>query len=112
MNLLNRQLLPSFSRPPSSLLIRPVPPFDADPLAILYESLREFALPVKDKTVFLKANLVGHDPQGFINTHPAVLAAAREAFLKLGAARVLIGDGPALDRDTQAILESVRLTEF
>jgi hypothetical protein len=25
---------------------------------------------------------------------------------------VLIGDGPALDRDTQAILESVRLREF
>jgi len=24
----------------------------------------------------------------------------------------LIGDGPALDRDTQAILESVRLKEF
>src|SRR5262249_5352283 len=35
-----------------------------------------------------------------------------ESFLKLGAARVLIGDGPALDRDTQAILESVRLREF
>jgi uncharacterized protein (DUF362 family) len=30
----------------------------------------------------------------------------------LGAARVLVGDGPAMDRDTQAILESVRLREF
>jgi uncharacterized protein (DUF362 family) len=47
-----------------------------------------------------------------MNTHPAVIAATRETFLKLGAARVLIGDGPALDRDTQAILESVRLKEF
>src|SRR5262249_51660692 len=68
--------------------------------------------PVKDKTVLLKPNLVGHDPDGYINTHPAVIAATRETFLKLGAARVLVGDGPALDRDTQAILESVRLLEF
>ena len=112
MNLRNRQLIPSFNRPPSRVLIRKVARYEEDLLAIIYESLHEFALPLKDKTVFLKANLVGHDPNGFINTHPAVIAAARESFLKLGAARVLIGDGPALDRDTQAILESVRLTEF
>jgi hypothetical protein len=112
MNLRNRQLIPSFSRPPSRVLIRKVARYADDLLAVTYESLREFALPIKDKTVFLKANLVGHDPHGFINTHPAVITAAREAFLKLGAARVLIGDGPALDRDTQAILESVRLREF
>jgi len=47
-----------------------------------------------------------------MNTHPAVIAATRESFLKLGAARVMIGDGLALDRDTHAILESVRLKEF
>jgi uncharacterized protein (DUF362 family) len=112
MNHRNTQLIPSFSRPPSRILIRRVARYEEDLLAIIFESLREFALPVKDKTVFLKANLVGHDPNGFINTHPAVIAAARESFLKLGAARVIIGDGPALDRDTQAILESVRLTGF
>jgi len=112
MNLRNRQLIPSFSRPPSRVLIRKVARYEEDLLLIVYESLREFALPIKDKTVFLKANLVGHDPGGFINTHPAVIAATRESFLKLGAACVVIGDGPALDRDTQAILESIRLTEF
>jgi uncharacterized protein (DUF362 family) len=112
MNLRNRQLIPSFNRPPARVLIRKVGRYEEDLLAILYESLVEFHLPIKDKTVLLKANLVGHDPHGFINTHPAVIAAARESFLKLGASRVLIGDGPALDRDTQAILESVRLTEF
>jgi len=112
MNHRNRQLVPPFSRPPSRVLIRKVARYEEDLLAVIHESLREFALPVKDKTVLLKANLVGHDPHGFINTHPAVIAATRECFLKLGASRVLIGDGPALDRDTQAILESVRLTEF
>ena len=112
MNVRNTQLIPSFSRTPSRVLIRRAARYEEDLFVIIHESLREFALPVKDKTVLLKANLVGHDPHGFINTHPAVIAAAREAFLRLGAARVLIGDGPALDRDTQAILESVRLAEF
>src|ERR1700757_3026211 len=112
MNLRNRQLIPSFSRPPSRVLIRKVARYEEDLLAILHESLKEFSLPINDKTVPLKANPVGHDPVGSMNTHPAVIAAARESFLKLGAARVLIGDGPALDRDTQAILESVRLAEF
>jgi uncharacterized protein (DUF362 family) len=60
----------------------------------------------------LKPNLVGLDPMGVMNTHPAVITAARESFLKLGATRIIIGDGPAMDRDTEAILESVRLREY
>jgi uncharacterized protein (DUF362 family) len=47
-----------------------------------------------------------------MNTHPAVIAATRESFLRLGASQVLIADGPAMDRDTEAILESVHLREF
>jgi uncharacterized protein (DUF362 family) len=77
----------------------------------MLESVTPFGLNVKDKSVLLKPNLVGLDPRGFINTHPAAIAAARECFLRMGAARVLIGDGPALDRDTEAILESVRMRE-
>src|SRR5207245_11649658 len=108
----NRELIPSFSRPASRVMIRKVARYEEDLFALIYESLREFQLRVKDKTVLLKPNLVGLDPQGVMNTHPAVIAATRESFLKLGASRVLIGDGPAMDRDTQAILESVRLKEF
>jgi uncharacterized protein (DUF362 family) len=112
MNQRKHDLVPSFSRPPSQVMIRKAASYEADFLALIYESLLEFHLPIKDKTVFLKPNLVGLDPLGVMNTHPAVIAATREAFLKLGASRVLIGDGPALDRDTQAIVESVRLREF
>jgi len=79
---------------------------------MIHETLREFGLAVKDKTVLLKPNLVGLDPLGVMNTHPCVTAAARESFLRLGAAQVLIGDGPAMDRDTEAIIESVQLREF
>lgn len=112
MNQRNRQLIPSFSRPPSRVMIRKAARYEEDLFALIYESLKEFQLPVKDKTVLLKANFVGIDPQGMISTHPAVIAATRESFLKLGASRVLIGDGPGMDRDTQAVLESVRLKEF
>jgi uncharacterized protein (DUF362 family) len=80
--------------------------------ALICESLIEFRLPVQGKSVLLKPNLVGLDLLGVMNTHPAVIAAARNSFLRLGAARVLVGDGPAMDRDTHAILESVRLREF
>src|SRR5579862_7420719 len=112
MNQRKSELIPSFSRPPSRVLIRKVARYEEDLLAIIHESLTEFRLRIKDKTVLLKPNLVGLDPEGVMNTHPAVIAATRESFLKMGAARVLIGDGPAMDRDTEAILESVRLREF
>jgi uncharacterized protein (DUF362 family) len=105
-------LQPSFSRPPARVAIRRAESYDADLSGLLYETLREFRLPVEGKTVFLKPNLVGLDPLGFINTHPTVVAAAHESFLRLGAQRVLVGDGPALERDTEAVVESVRLREY
>jgi uncharacterized protein (DUF362 family) len=105
-------LIPSFQRPPSNVVIRRVADYEQDLAAVIYESLCEFNLPVKDKTVLLKPNLVGLDPLGVMNTHPAVIAAARESFLRLGASKVFVGDGPAMDRDTEAIIESVRLREY
>ncbi len=94
------------------MAIRRVSKYEADLGAVLFETLGEFDLPVRGKTILLKPNLVGLDPLGMMNTHPAVIAAARESFLRLGAAQVLVGDGPAMDRDTQAVLESIRLGEF
>lgn len=105
-------LLPSFARPASRVAIRRVENYDSDLSTVIFETLREFQLPVKGKTVFLKPNFVGLDPAGIINTHPAVVAAAREGFLRLGAERVLVGDGPALERDTEAILESLHLRNY
>ena len=84
MNQRNRELTPSFSRPPSRVMIRKAGHYEEDLRELIYESLREFRLPVNDKTVLLKPNLVGLDPEGVMNTNPAVIAATREAFLKLG----------------------------
>jgi uncharacterized protein (DUF362 family) len=108
----DQTLIPSFQRPPSKVVIRRVAVYEQDLSLLIQEGLSVFNPPVKDKTVLLKPNMVGLDPLGVINTHPAVIAAARECFLRLGAAQVLIGDGPAMDRDTEAIVESVRLREY
>lgn len=111
MAMRDQKLIPSFQRPSSKVVIRRVGSYEQDLLSVMVESLAPFELQVKDKSVLLKPNLVSLDPKGQINTHPAVIAAARECFLRMGAARVLVGDGPALDRDTEAIVESIRLRE-
>jgi uncharacterized protein (DUF362 family) len=108
----NGNLVPSFQRPPSSVVIRRAANYEQDLVSVIYESLELFHLPVKGKSVLLKPNFVGLDPLGVMNTHPVVIAATRESFLRLGASQVLIGDGPAMDRDTEAIVESVRLREY
>lgn len=128
-------LLPPFQRPPSQVAIRRVSSYEEDLFKLIYETLCEFAqherseentkkasqnlarnratlLYIRGKTVLIKPNFVGFDLLGCMNTHPAVIAAAREAFLKLGASQVLVGEGPSMDRDTEAVLESVRLREY
>ena len=112
MNRRNQQLIPSFQRQLSRVVIRRASNYQQELTGLILEALHIYQLPVRGKTVLLKANLVGLDPLGVLNTHPAVLAATREAFLRLGASEVLVGDGPAMDRDTFAILESVKLKEF
>jgi uncharacterized protein (DUF362 family) len=112
LNQRNQKLTPSFQRPASRVLIRRATDYRCELTTIILESLQEFRLPVRGKTVLLKPNFVGLDPLCIMNTHPAVIAATRESFLRLGASQVFIGDGPAMDRDTESILESVRLKEF
>jgi uncharacterized protein (DUF362 family) len=102
----------SFRRPASRVAIRRAADYEGDPTALLVETLRTFKLPVEGKRVLLKPNLVGLDPEGMVNTHPLVVVAAREAFLRLGASRVTVAEGPALERDTEAVIESVRLRDY
>ncbi len=86
--------------------------YSGDLCGIVEETLREFHLCVAGKSVLLKPNLVLGDPQGVMNTHPAVIRAARDTFLRLGASRVWIGEGPAHERDTEAILDEIRLRDW
>jgi uncharacterized protein (DUF362 family) len=105
-------LRPSFERPPSRVAIRRAASYQADLGNLLFETLREFDLPVRGKTVLLKPNFVEPDPRRVINTNPAVVAAARESFLRLGAETVLVAEGPGHERDTEGIIETIRLRDF
>ena len=61
---------------------------------------------LKGKPVLLKPNLVETALGApHINTHPLVLRGAIEAFLRLGAASVMVAEGPGHRRDTLAVYE-------
>lgn len=57
------------------------------------------SLDVKGKRIVLKPNLVEFDPNTPVNTHPTFVHAVRETFLGMGAAEVLIAEGPGHRRD-------------
>ena len=112
MSLTSSALQPSFARPPSTVVIRRAPNYQADLTEVISETLRELGIAVCGKSVLLKPNFVEPDPDGVINTHPAVVNSARESFLRLGAREVKVGEGPGHERDTEAILETIRLRDY
>jgi uncharacterized protein (DUF362 family) len=67
---------------------------------------------LKGKRILLKPNLVETASAApHINTHPLVLRGTVEAFLGLGAAAVMVGEGPAHRRDSLAIYEESGLAD-
>ncbi len=112
MSLAKRAMVPSFARPASWVAIVRADSYQMDLGTLIFNALREFDLRLRDKRVVLKPNFVEPDLDGVINTHPAVIAAARESFLRLGAASVQVAEGPGHERDTEAIVETLRLRDF
>lgn len=78
----------------------------------LLRGLRLFRLEVRGRRVVLKPNMVEFDPNGAINTHPAVVGAAVEAFRTLGASDVVVAEGPGHRRDTEYLLSASGLGEI
>jgi uncharacterized protein (DUF362 family) len=74
----------------------------------ILEGVRACRLDVTGLKILLKPNLVEFDPATCINTNVAVIAAAYDVFMKLGAAEVRIGEGPGHRRDTYALAELAR----
>jgi uncharacterized protein (DUF362 family) len=68
--------------------------------------IAEHKVDVRGKRVVLKPNLVEFDPGTAINTHPALVAAALEAFRAAGAAEVRIAEGPGHRRNTLELAEA------
>jgi uncharacterized protein (DUF362 family) len=75
------------------------------------DGLRAIGADVRGANVLLKPNLVEFDPLTSINTEPRLIAAAVLAFRRLGAASVVVGEGPGHRRDVQDVVTRSGLTE-
>jgi uncharacterized protein (DUF362 family) len=71
---------------------------------LVYDGLRLFNLNVRGKSVLLKPNIVECIPRKPVNTDPQLIGATAEAFLRLDAASVTVGEGPGHHRDTYLLL--------
>lgn len=77
----------------------------------LHDGLGLFDLNVRGKTVLLKPNLVDYIPGNHVNTHPLLVSAAIECLRSLGAASVIVGEGPGHQRDTELVLGESGMAE-
>jgi uncharacterized protein (DUF362 family) len=78
--------------------------YDKDLTTVILDGIKAFRLQVAGKRVLLKPNLVEYEQDTVINTHPAVIGSAIEAFRRLGAKQVTVGEGPGHRRDTDGLL--------
>ena len=97
----------------AEVFIGPAPDYGADLAAVVADGLRTLGVTrdaIRGKRILLKPNLVetaAGEPH--INTHPAVILAAAEAFRRLDAAEVFVAEGQGHRRDTRAVLDESRL---
>src|SRR5439155_14701694 len=89
----------------SAVAILKAASYSADLAGLLRRGAALCGLEAKGKRVLLKPNLVEFTSTTAINTHVAVIAAAIDLFRSLGAAEVLIGEGPGHRRDTVGLAE-------
>jgi uncharacterized protein (DUF362 family) len=89
--------------------IAKVPDYRANIAAVILSGFKELGISpteIRGKRILLKPNLVNAEPGAVhINTHPAVVYGAYQAFRQLGAAKVIVAEGPADRRDTLLLLE-------
>jgi uncharacterized protein (DUF362 family) len=97
--------LPPDRRPARSrVAVLPAASYDADLADLLLRGLAFFAPELRGRRVVLKPNYVEFDPNGAINTHPRMVEAAVLAFLRLGAAELIVAEGAGHRRDTEYLL--------
>ena len=95
--------------------IAKVTSYQADIASVIVAGLRELGLgpaEIQGKRILLKPNLVESKTKNFhINTHPLVVRGAAEAFLKMGASKVLVAEGPGHCQDTLRVFQESGLFE-
>jgi len=98
----------SYRKPRSSIAILNAAEYSEKTEALLMDGLRLFRFNVLGKIVLLKPNLV-EDLPGPVNTNANIIGATARCFLRLGAARVVIGEGPGHQRDTELVVQAANL---
>lgn len=98
----------SYRRPCSFVAVLDADAYSDQIEALLLEGLQLFRLNLRGKSVLLKPNLV-EDLPGPVNTNSLLIGAAGRCFLRLGAARVVIGEGPGHQRDTELVVQAADL---
>jgi uncharacterized protein (DUF362 family) len=89
--------------------------YNADLVSLIADGLRSLGIgpgEIRGQRILLKPNFVETKPGTMhICTRPEVVFAAVEVFRRLGAATVLIGEGPGHCRDTVRVLEEAGMAE-
>ena len=93
-------------RSSSAVTVLPADRYDRPLADVVRRGIEACGLSVGGRRIVLKPNFVEFDPEGVINTHPSVVAGTVEAFRSLGAAEVVVAEGPGHRRDNQYLLEA------
>lgn len=98
------------NRQSAETFVAKVQRYEDDISSAILGGLRELRITEREiggKRIFLKPNLVEpHKKAAHINTHPLVINGAIEAFRKLGASTIIVGEGPGHVRDIHLVLEN------
>jgi uncharacterized protein (DUF362 family) len=78
---------------------------------LVYQGLRLFNLDIRGKSLLLKPHIVEYIPGRPVNTESQLIGATAEAFLRLDAASITVGEGPGHHRDTELLLHETALTD-
>ncbi len=85
--------------------------YSGDLEGLVVDGLRLVDARVRGRSVVLKPNFVEFLDDHPINTQPALVVAAANAFRRLGARSVVVAEGPGHRRDTEAVAEQAGLLE-
>ena len=85
--------------------------YTGDLEGMLLDGLRLVGADVRGRSVLLKPNLVEFFRDSSINTDPRLVVAAANALRRLGAASVVVAEGPGHRRDVEAVVVASGLRE-
>jgi len=104
--------VPNYKPAQSPVAILKAADYEKNLVDIITHGIALCGLEVRDKVIMLKPNLVEFAQGRPINTNPKVVGAAIEAFLRLDAKQVLVGEGAGHRRDTELLVEASGLGDI